>query len=121
MRSSRGGARASNGAKKTSETGDATAEAVDPKESAQAAGLRYVTDARPGIRRMRSGKGFRYRAPDGRTLRANDPEDAETLKRIRARAGGIAGAAKPAGEGGLISLFAGYPLPRQSCANSSKD
>jgi DNA topoisomerase-1 len=54
------------------------AEAPDPKESAQAAGLRYVSDTRPGIRRVRCGKGFRYTAPDGKTVR-----DADTLRRIR--------------------------------------
>jgi DNA topoisomerase I len=52
--------------------------AVDPAESARAAGLRYVYDDRPGIRRVRAGKGFRYVGPDGRAVR-----DAETLKRIR--------------------------------------
>jgi DNA topoisomerase I len=50
----------------------------DPQESAQAAGLRYVTDAKPGIRRIRCGKGFRYVAPGGRAI-----HDAETLRRIR--------------------------------------
>lgn len=51
---------------------------TDPAESAKAAGLRYVTDARPGISRQRSGTGFRYRNLDGSPLR-----DADTLKRIR--------------------------------------
>jgi DNA topoisomerase-1 len=32
---------------------------------AETAGLRYVTDALPGIRRNRHGKGFSYRRPDG--------------------------------------------------------
>src|SRR3954447_16208394 len=49
-----------------------------PVESAQAAGLRYVSDATPGIRRRRSGKGFSYVGPDGRTIR-----DKATLARIR--------------------------------------
>jgi DNA topoisomerase-1 len=40
-----------------------------------------VTDALPGIRRLRAGKGFRYLGPDGRPVR-----DAETLRRIRALA-----------------------------------
>jgi len=39
-----------------------------PSESAQAAGLRYVSDATPGIRRLRSGRGFRYVGADGRTI-----------------------------------------------------
>ena len=38
---------------------------ADPVESAKEAGLHYVTDTRPGIRRQRSGRGFTYRAPDG--------------------------------------------------------
>jgi DNA topoisomerase I len=50
----------------------------DPVESARAAGLRYVTDQTPGIRRQRSGKGFVYVDPDGRRLR-----DAEELLRIK--------------------------------------
>jgi DNA topoisomerase-1 len=47
-------------------------------ESAQAAGLRYVSDTTPGIRRLRSGRGFRYVGPDGRTIR-----DKTILERIR--------------------------------------
>ncbi|MBP7146066.1 MAG: DNA topoisomerase IB [Acidobacteria bacterium] len=53
----------------------------DPAVCARAAGLRYVTDARPGIRRLRAGRGFRYVAPDRRTVR-----DAADLARIRALA-----------------------------------
>ncbi|MGA7116224.1 MAG: DNA topoisomerase IB [Hyphomicrobium sp.] len=33
---------------------------VDPKEAAEYAGLVYVTDEAPGIRRKRAGEGFRY-------------------------------------------------------------
>ncbi|WP_425497707.1 DNA topoisomerase IB [Lysobacter arvi] len=44
-------------------------------------GLVYVSDGEPGLRRMRSGKGFRYVDADGRTVR-----DAETLARIRSLA-----------------------------------
>jgi DNA topoisomerase-1 len=51
---------------------------TDPAASAKAAGLRYVPDTRPGIRRQRSGAGFRYRNPDGSRV-----SDAETLARIR--------------------------------------
>jgi DNA topoisomerase-1 len=54
------------------------AELVDPIESARAAGLRYVSDLTPGIRRTRAGKGFRYSASDGRPIR-----DAETLGQIK--------------------------------------
>jgi DNA topoisomerase-1 len=51
----------------------------DPAISAKAAGLRYVSDAMPGIRRKRSGGGFRYLDPDGRVIR-----DKATLARIKA-------------------------------------
>jgi hypothetical protein len=44
------------------------AELVDPVESARAAGLRYVSDLTPGIRRTRAGKGF------GRPIDAETPE-----------------------------------------------
>ncbi|TMB71473.1 MAG: DNA topoisomerase IB [Chloroflexi bacterium] len=54
------------------------AEPVDPVESARAAGLRYVSDLTPGIRRARAGKAFRYTSSDGHPIR-----DAETLGRIK--------------------------------------
>jgi DNA topoisomerase-1 len=54
------------------------AELVDPVESARAAGLRYVSDVTPGIRRTRAGKGFRYTGHDGRRIR-----DVDTLGRIK--------------------------------------
>jgi DNA topoisomerase-1 len=50
----------------------------DPVQSAKEAGLRYVTDTKPGIRRTRAGRGFRYQNGDGSAVR-----DAETLARIR--------------------------------------
>src|SRR5438874_10442878 len=50
----------------------------DPEESAKAAGLRYVTDERPGIIRRRSGKGFKYLDEEGKPVR-----DAEELRRIK--------------------------------------
>jgi DNA topoisomerase I len=46
--------------------------------SAQAAGLRYVSDADAGIARQRSGTAFRYLRPDGKAVR-----DPATLARIR--------------------------------------
>jgi DNA topoisomerase-1 len=52
--------------------------AVDPSESAQEAGLIYVSDTKPGITRQRSGRGFRYFAPDGDRIR-----DKQTLARIK--------------------------------------
>jgi DNA topoisomerase-1 len=51
---------------------------VDPVASAEAAGLRYVSDAGPGIRRKRAGKHFSYVGPDDRPIR--DPAE---LKRIK--------------------------------------
>jgi DNA topoisomerase-1 len=53
----------------------------DPVESAAAAGLRYVSDTMPGIRRKKSGSGFRYVAPDGTVIK-----DSAQLARIRALA-----------------------------------
>jgi DNA topoisomerase-1 len=53
----------------------------EPIEAAQAAGLRYVSDTRPGIRRKRAGKGFSYTGLDGAPIR-----DDETLRRIRSLA-----------------------------------
>ena len=40
-----------------------------PHESARSAGLRYVRDDRPGIRRTMSSLGFRYSRADGRIIR----------------------------------------------------
>ncbi len=51
---------------------------TDPIASARAAGLRYVTDIKPGIRRTAWRKSFRYTAPDGTPLK-----EAETLARIQ--------------------------------------
>ena len=45
------------------------------------AGLRYSTDANPGISRRRAGRGFSYRRPDGELIR-----DRAVLARIRALA-----------------------------------
>ena len=50
-------------------------------QSARAAGLRYVSDTRPGIRRVMGPLGFRYIAPSGRRIR-----DAAEVKRINALA-----------------------------------
>ena len=58
---------------------DALTEPItDPVESAKAAGLRYVSDTRPGISRKKTGKGFRYVDPDGKPVR-----DEKTLARIK--------------------------------------
>jgi DNA topoisomerase I len=51
---------------------------LDPEESAALAGLRYVSDGEPGIRRRRAGKGFSYTMPNGEPVR-----DRGVLKRIK--------------------------------------
>lgn len=51
---------------------------LTPEAAAAEAGLRYVSDAMPGIQRRRQGKGFAYRAPDGAAIR-----DTGVLTRIR--------------------------------------
>jgi DNA topoisomerase I len=51
---------------------------VASEESAAAAGLRYVSETGPGIRRKGAGKGFAYIGLDGKTIR-----DKKVLNRIR--------------------------------------
>ena len=51
----------------------------DPLESAKEAGLHYVTDTAPGIRRKRAGKNFSYIGVDGKPIR-----DERVLQRIKA-------------------------------------
>src|SRR6201994_591439 len=53
-------------------------DAPDPAESAREAGLRYVSDAKPGIRRLGAPKRFRYVGVDGKAVK-----DKETLARIQ--------------------------------------
>jgi DNA topoisomerase I len=59
---------------------DRTTEAaiVDPKETAELVGLRYVSDDRPGVGRKKRAKGFTYVNPDGTTL-----SDRRAVQRIR--------------------------------------
>jgi DNA topoisomerase I len=54
-----------------------TGVAAEAAQMAVEAGLIYVSDAEPGIRRLRAGKGFRYLTPENRRLGA-----AKELKRI---------------------------------------
>jgi DNA topoisomerase-1 len=56
-----------------------TATHDDAAATVRAAGLRYVSDADPGIRRRRKGKGFEYLDPQGRRI-----GDRHALARIRA-------------------------------------
>ena len=51
---------------------------TDPVESAKSAGLRYVSDAKPGITRKRWRKGFRYFDAEGAQV-----SELETLARIK--------------------------------------
>ncbi len=53
----------------------------EPKEAAEAAGLRYVSDARTGFRRRVNGRGVCYLNSDGKPI--SDPAE---LRRIRALA-----------------------------------
>lgn len=53
---------------------------TDTAEAAEQAGLHYVTDASPGIRRVRRGKGFSYQSRNGHAV------DERTRERIRALA-----------------------------------
>jgi DNA topoisomerase-1 len=55
--------------------------ADEPLAAARAAGLRYVTDDQPGIRRRKGRSGFRYVAADGRPV-----TDGDELARIRSLA-----------------------------------
>jgi DNA topoisomerase-1 len=51
---------------------------LEAERHAKASGLIYVSDAQPGIRRRRAGKGFKYLGPDGRLIK-----DSTVLDRIR--------------------------------------
>jgi DNA topoisomerase I len=50
------------------ESPDSAQAIVDPRDAAESAGLRYVSDERPGIRRKKAGTGFSYTQPDGSKL-----------------------------------------------------
>lgn len=54
---------------------------ISPAQTAREAGLRYVSDRIPGIRRVRRGKHFAYIAADGKPIR-----DEGELQRIRSLA-----------------------------------
>jgi DNA topoisomerase-1 len=53
---------------------------IDPREATRIAGLRYVSDAMPGIRRRRAGTGFIYIGTDER--RISDPELLARIKSL---------------------------------------
>ena len=58
-----------------------TENVVDPRDAAETAGLLYVSDEEPGIRRRKSGKGFTYTGPGGKKI-----DDKATLDRIKSLA-----------------------------------
>jgi DNA topoisomerase I len=53
---------------------------TDPADAAEFAGLRYVSDTGPGIRRRRRGRGFSYIGPDGDPI--SDPDRLHWLRSI---------------------------------------
>ena len=57
---------------------DGTELTMEPEAAAQLAGLLYVTDGMPGVRRQRRGRGFAYYDPEGTLIR-----DAGELVRFR--------------------------------------
>ncbi|HEX7195614.1 MAG TPA: DNA topoisomerase IB [Candidatus Limnocylindria bacterium] len=57
-----------------------TLEIDDPQASAEEAGLRYVNDTMPGVRRRRVGRAFSYVGPDGE--RITDPARIAWFKRL---------------------------------------
>ena len=64
-----------------SEVQDDIGTIVDPVAAAASAGLVYVSDEEPGIRRRKTGKSFSFRGPDGEVVR-----DPKVLARIRSLA-----------------------------------
>ena len=61
------------------DSSDSSQTIVDARGSAEFAGLRYISDDRPGIRRKKAGKGFTYIRADGSRL-----TEVGALKRIKA-------------------------------------
>jgi DNA topoisomerase I len=59
-------------------TSATTGVTADSAASARSAGLRYVSDARPGIRREQAEEGVAYLSPDGQRI-----TDEAALQRIR--------------------------------------
>jgi len=57
-----------------------TLQTDDPELHAEEAGLRYLTDDGPGVRRRRAGRGFVYLGPDGRQI--TDPDRVAWFKRL---------------------------------------
>ena len=53
---------------------------LDPKQAARAAHLRYVSDHRPGISRMRRDDGWEFIDTDGSVI--TDPNDIARIKKL---------------------------------------
>jgi hypothetical protein len=47
------------------DSSDSVQAVIDPRDPAESAGLRYVSNDRPGIRRKKAGTGFTHTRPDG--------------------------------------------------------
>lgn len=62
-------------------TGRLAVATAQNKETAKDAGLRYVSDDSPGIKRVKAGKGFAYVSPDGKPVK-----DERTIARIKSLA-----------------------------------
>lgn len=52
---------------------------AQPRDAAASAGLRYVTDRAPGVRRLRVGSGFHYVTAQGSTIRGKELERIKAL------------------------------------------
>ncbi len=70
---------AETGATEVLDSGLTIAVYVDPVESARAAGLRWVSDDMPGIRRRKRGTGFSYTLPSGGAL---SPKELERIRKL---------------------------------------
>jgi DNA topoisomerase I len=86
------------------EVSDSAQAIVDPRDAAESADLRYVSDDRPGIRRRKAGAGFTYTRADGSKL-----SEADALKRIKALA------IPPAWTGVWICPFADGHIQAAGC------
>ena len=53
---------------------------LDPLKSAKAAGLKYVSDTKPGIKRLKKGKSFKY--VDESTGKTPNQEDLQRIKEL---------------------------------------
>jgi DNA topoisomerase-1 len=72
--------RASNKQPTANSTASPAQTTIEARDAARDAGLRYVTDAEPGMSRQRAGRGFRYVAADGASIR--DKDELARIKRL---------------------------------------